>query len=161
MTWCDSHYLLDNCLGVGTQPTHPTSPSTVWVAVAVYTKSVVVRTQQAPATTPISGRMSIFDRAATTTQTTFRAEVLCIGTKQECEIAVQAHRMDGVEYAITEHRVGLDPLSAKETPGNPQSTPCIGCGVPVSGGPVKCQKCIEQTWAEQRAAFAASGGVQE
>jgi hypothetical protein len=125
--------------------------TTIHVAVAVYTKSITIRTGAAPAVTPISGRHAIFSSSQTTTTDTYRAEVLCVGTRQECEQAVERHRRDGVDYTITEHQIGLPPATRTTGDGGspPSTVPCISCGNPVSGGPVKCQPCTEKHWASQ------------
>lgn len=129
-------------------PPATTPPVSVWVAIAVATKAIVVQDRrQAPSVSPMGqgGKLSIFAQGPPVTQESFAAEVIAVTADREtCEQAVAAHtaRNGGFEYKIGEHPVGWD--AEQHQLAEVQRTPCVDCGIPVSDGTSFCQPCRQK-----------------
>lgn len=133
--------------------------SSVWVAVAVWTKAVVVQDRRNVAATGQLGqgvgRTGIFAAASTpVTQESFAAEVVAVTlTRDEADRAVEEHRRshgaESCEYKVGEHPIGIQdsgPTQAQEA----VRTPCIKCGTLLSDGTSFCQPCRKEMFDAQK-----------
>lgn len=123
---------------------------TVFVALATFTKTVVVR--DTAVSEPLSGgRMGIFNRQ-TVQEAQLGAEVVGVyGTEAEAQRAVEAHRAAypglNAEYTVSSHTVGAK-VADKPAAAVTESR-CIGegCGQRTPNGQSFCQRCREKQWA--------------
>jgi len=120
-------------------------PASVWVALAVWTKAVVVADRRNTAGQQIQGgRMAVFQQVPTHTEDVVTAEVVAVClTHAEASEATVAHRAvhaDGCDYKITEHPIGVAP------PAPPPEVVafCVACGERVSDGTSWHQKCRQE-----------------
>lgn len=123
-------------------------PSTVWVALAIYTKAVQVN--NSISTAPISGGpQAIFNRSQTVEQVNTAEVVAVCVHRSEAELMVEVHKQHNgqlqAEYTITEMKVGLGEREApQEAPATYQ---CIGgCGKTLTGGVSYCGPCQRKLW---------------
>jgi hypothetical protein len=123
------------------------TPSSVWVAVALFTKAVAVNDR--PVDQPMTGgRAGIFSRPQATVEERLGFTVVAVAlSRAEADRAVELHRAANsslaAEYTVAEHPVGISPpaeVAAEEPHG------CIGCGKVIAAALTRCPTCQQKFW---------------
>lgn len=118
----------------------------MWVVFSFSTTQVMLRSGRDLATTPISGRDSIFARAAVEQQDVTKATV--VGVYRTEDEAVQAAGEHGEAEVQGPFAVGAKQGAPTPQTG-PQIVPCRECKNPVGDGTGLCGNCRASQWKRQ------------